>query len=253
MSIPVLMYHHILPKDGFITSSIENFEKQMKYLNDNGYKTLASDEFYMFKKGEYKAPKKSVFITFDDGWRDNIIYAYPILKKYNLRATIFLVTGWVNKASEKKEVFTPSKHNTCKKLVQTNPAKVIMNWNEVEKCKDVFDYHSHTATHRDFYYEKLSWQEDLALSYKTIKQKLGIEEKHLCWPRGNYDDKLVKLAQDIGYEMLYTTKRGVNKPDNNLTHIKRISMKKDDKWLRKNILIFSNNALGNLYAKIKPE
>ncbi len=253
MSIPVLMYHHVLPKERFITSSLEQFEDQMRYLSNNGYKTLTSDEFYRFKKGEFKAPKKSVFITFDGGWRDNIIYAYPVLKKYSLKATLFLVTKWVDKASEKKEEFTPSRHNTCKKLVQINPAKVIMNWNEVEKCKDVFNYHSHTAMHRDFYYEKLLWQEDLALSYKTIKQRLGIEEKHLCWPRGSYDDKLAKLAQDIGYEILYTTKRGVNLPDNDFLHIKRLAVKKDHKWLKKNLMIFSNNILGSLYAKIKPQ
>ncbi len=253
MSIPVLMYHHVLPKDSFITSSIENFEKQMKYLSDNNYKTLTSDEFYRFKKGDFKAPKKSVFITFDDGWRDNIVYAYPILKKYNLKATIFLVTEWINKASEKKEEFISSKHNFCKKIVQTNPAKVVMNWDEIEKCKDIFDYHSHTATHRDFYYEKLSWQEDLAQSYKTIEQRLGIKEKHLCWPRGKFNDKLIKLAQEIGYEILYTTKRGINLPNNNLLHINRLAVKKDEKWLRKNMIIFSNNIMGKLYAKIKPE
>lgn len=247
------MYHHILPKDGFITSGVKNFEKQMNFLKENGFYTLSSEEFYMYKKGEFKAPKKSVFITFDDGWRDNVIYAYPILKKLGLKATIFLVTNWINKASEKKEAFEPLDHRACKEIAPISPNKVIMSWDDVESCSDIFDFHSHTATHRDFYFEKLSWQEDLYNSRETIKKRLGFQDKHLCWPRGIYDNELITLAKEIGYEILYTTKRGINKADNKLLHVKRVAVKKDDKWLRKNMMIFSNDFLGSIYAKIKSE
>ena len=253
MSVPVLMYHHILPNNGFICSSIDNFTKQMNFLKNHGFYTLSSEEFYLYKQRKFTPPKKSVFITFDDGWRNNVVYAYPILKKLGLRATIFLVTGWVDKASEKKEDFEPLHHRDCKKIAPTNPNRVIMSWDNVESCSDLFDFHSHTATHRDFYFNKLSWEEDLSQSRETIKQKLGFEDKHLCWPRGKFDENLTQIAQDIGYEILYTTKRGINIADNNLLHINRLAAKKDDKWLKKNIMIFSNNLIGNLYAKIKPE
>ena len=46
---------------------------------------------------------------------------------------------------------------------------------------------------------------------------------------------------------------GVNLADNHLLHINRLAAKKDEKWLRKNIAIFSNNFMGSLYAKIKPQ
>ncbi len=253
MSIPVLMYHHVLPKNGFICSSIENFTKQMTFLKENNFYTLSSNEFYMYKKGKFKAPKKSVFITFDDGWRDNIIYAYPILKKLNLKATIFLVTEWIDKASEKKENFEITYHNDCKKMVPENPNKILMSWDDVCKSSDVFDFHSHTNTHRDFYFNQSSWEDDLYNSRQTIKEKLGFEDKHLCWPRGYFDDKLVKKAQNIGYEIFHTTKRGINLADNKLLHVNRLAVKKDEKWLKKNLFIFSNTILGSLYAKIKPQ
>jgi hypothetical protein len=61
----------------------------------------------------------------------------------------------------------------------------------------------------------------------------------------------MELAKSAGYEVLYTTKRGVNTPDKKLDEIKRISVKKDDKWIKKQLFIFSNNILGSLYAKVK--
>lgn len=253
MSIPVLMYHHVLPKDGFICSSVENFTNQMTFLKENDFYTLSSEEFYLFKQKKFTPPKKSIFITFDDGWRDNVIYAYPILKKLGLKATVFLVTEWIDKASEKKYDFEPFYHSQCKKIVPTNPSKVVMCWDDVYATTDVFDFHSHTATHRDFYFDELSWQEEMSISRETIKQKLGFDDKHLCWPRGNFDSELIEKAQEIGYEILYTTQRGVNLADNHLLHINRLAAKKDEKWLRKNIAIFSNNFMGSLYAKIKPQ
>jgi len=252
MSVPVLMYHHILPKSSFIASSIEEFEKQMKFLYENNYKTLTSEEFLEYKKGNLKI-KKGVFITFDDGWRDNFYYAYPILKKYNLKATCFLVTEWIEKASEKKAEFKPLSHNECKKEVQINPGSVVLNWEETEKMKDVFDFHSHTHSHRDFYFnKKYSWEEEFNISKEILKKRLNIDSKHLCWPRGKYDKDLIKLAKNY-YEILYTTKRGVNLADNKLDEIKRIAVKKDEKWLKKQLFIFSNPLIGKLYAKVKPE
>jgi len=252
LSIPILMYHHILPKSSFITSSVAEFEKQMKFLSEKGYKTLTSKEFLEYKKGNLKI-KKGVFITFDDGWRDNFIYAYPILKKYNLKATCFLVTEWIEKASEKNSNFKPLSHNECKKEVQINPSSVILNWDEVEKMRDVFDFHSHTHSHRDFYFDKeYSWEEEFKLSKETLNKRLGINSEHLCWPRGRYDENLIKLAKNY-YEILYSTKRGVNLPNNNLDEIKRIAVKKDEKWLKKQLFIFSTRILGQIYAKVKPE
>ena len=249
MSVTVLMYHHILSKDSFIASSIDNFEKQMKFISQN-YKTLTSKEFEEYKKGKLPA-KKSVMITFDDGWRDNLEYAYPILKKFNLKATLFAITGWIDEASKKEYPFIERKHNEAKKIVKERANEVVLNWSQLENMQDVFDIHSHTHFHRDDYFGKISLEEELILSKERLKQKLNINSNHLCWPRGIYSQEDINLAKKIGYEVLYTTKRGINKADNYLDEIKRISVKKDDKWVKKQIFIFNNDLLGSVYAKLK--
>ncbi|OPA71624.1 xylanase [Campylobacter pinnipediorum subsp. caledonicus] len=255
MSVVVLMYHHILPKAGFISSSVEQFKSQMSFLAKNGYKTLTSDEFFDYKKGLIDIPKKSVFITFDDGWRNNYYYAYPILKELGLKATIFLVTSWIEKASEQNAIskaeFLPLQHNEAKKSAPINPAGVFLNWDEIYKMKDVFDFHSHTDGHTDGYFDKLPFEQDLIKCKETIKNRLGFDDRHLCWPRGKFTQEGLDIAKNLGYEIFYTTQRGVNFNDDVLDKIKRIAVKNSSFWLYKTLFIYQNKLLSNFYNKIK--
>lgn len=251
MSVSVLMYHHILQKSSFIASSVEEFRSQMKFLAQNGYKTLTSSEFIDYKMGRLKVPKKSVFITFDDGWKDNFIYAFPVLKEFGLKATIFLVTSWIQKASEKKGEFIELTHSEYKLVAPNRPQDVFLNLDEILLMRDCFDFHSHTHTHFDDYFGKLDVYENLVECKDFMMKNFGFDDKLLCWPRGKYDENLLKLAKNIGYEAFFTTKRGINRADSNLDEIKRIAVKHDDKWLKKSLFIYQNDILGSFYAAIK--
>ena len=128
MSVPVLMYHHVLQKGGFIASSVAEFRKQMEFLAKSDYKTLSMSEFIAYKKGEFAPPKKSVLITFDDGWKDNFVYAYPILREFGLRASMFLVSGWIEKASEKKGEFIELNHTATSRATFAKGAIKAAIW-----------------------------------------------------------------------------------------------------------------------------
>ena len=82
--IPVFTFHVALP---------DWFEEQCRYLADNDYKTLSAEEFYYLMTKGPKTVKRSVLLTFDDGLKHVWTVAYPILKKYGLRATCFLIPG----------------------------------------------------------------------------------------------------------------------------------------------------------------
>ncbi|MBD3843814.1 MAG: polysaccharide deacetylase family protein, partial [Campylobacterales bacterium] len=89
----ILMYHMIREHiDGKKFNSLrvfpDMFEKQIKYLSENGWHSFTMREAIANRD---KLPEKSVVITFDDGYRDNLTNAFPILKKYNFKATIYLV------------------------------------------------------------------------------------------------------------------------------------------------------------------
>ena len=97
VKVLVLNYHMV--NRMFISLAIEpeDFDWQMKYLVEHGYHTISPDELYDFLAGTGRLPDRPVLITFDDGYVDNYTTAYPILKKYNLKATIFVVTGFLGK------------------------------------------------------------------------------------------------------------------------------------------------------------
>ncbi|HEU0051338.1 MAG TPA: polysaccharide deacetylase family protein, partial [Patescibacteria group bacterium] len=98
--VPVLMYHHIRPMrpnfskaDREYTVTPEAFEEQMHSLWLAGYETITPDDLLSaIGKGQSSLPTKSVLITFDDGFRDQYQYAFPVLKKYHLKATFFIVS-----------------------------------------------------------------------------------------------------------------------------------------------------------------
>jgi len=258
LSVPVLMYHHVSDHKGaLVTMTPENFESQVAYLASSGYKTLSLEEFLAFKKGELELPKKSVLLTFDDGWIDNYLVAYGVLKKYGVKATIFVVTDWIERASQDKrasdEIYIPN-HREGKKLAYEEPASAVMNWDDLKEMMNggLISIDSHSNAHDNESLGLDEWRDDLAFSRQLLKSRLGIESKHLCWPRGKYTDELVDLAKSLGFRALYTTKRGVNLADSDASQIKRISTKdKDAKWLKRVLWLYSSPTFGGLYARFK--
>lgn len=251
MSVPVLMYHHVLQKGGFIASSVAEFRKQMEFLAKSDYKTLSMSEFIAYKKGEFAPPKKSVLITFDDGWKDNFVYAYPILREFGLRASMFLVSGWIEKASEKKGEFIELNHAKYKAAAPVRPQDVFLNLDEIAQMRDIFDFHSHTHTHFDDYFGEFGASENFGKCREFMRKNFGFDDEILCWPRGIFDENLLNIAKSVGYKAFFTTMRGINRADNNLNFIKRIAVKKDEKWLKKSLFIYRNDILGGIYSWIK--
>ncbi len=96
--IPVLLYHKIVenPSNEWTDTSIEKFEKTMKYLNDAGYNTLTAEQYVSIMKGNEEAPENPILLTFDDATPDFITNALPILENYNMNAVLFVISDWID-------------------------------------------------------------------------------------------------------------------------------------------------------------
>ncbi len=95
--VPVLNYHQINDRDhNALTLSTSEFEAQMRYLAENGYHPITPNELADHLENGAPLPEKPILLTFDDGYIDNYKNAYPILQKYGLKGSIFIITDYLN-------------------------------------------------------------------------------------------------------------------------------------------------------------
>ncbi|MBF0319929.1 MAG: polysaccharide deacetylase family protein [Nitrospirae bacterium] len=250
-AIPVLMYHHVNTAGSFITVGLRNFERQMAFLKEQGYRTLNTAEFSDVLAGNAVA-KKAVMITFDDGWADNWQYAYPVLKKYGIKAVFFVVTSWIHDGGVRQHTAVPPAHKECKSKVASGLApEVVMSWDELREMESdgLIDVQSHTHTHKKM--DEGSVYDDLSASKGLIETRLGKKCEALCWPWGIYNGRYVEEALRVGYRLLFTTELGTNTPAAGPFRIKRIAIGDIGVMnFRKKLFIHSDDALSKLYLRV---
>lgn len=261
-SIPVFMYHHVAPNPGdMITVTPDIFDSQMRSVKEGGYRTLSLDETAAFISGAFVPKERCAVITFDDGYLDNYIHAYPVLKKYGLNAAVFLVTGWVDRATETTGRPYPGLRSPChaeaKRLIDAGEyAKAVMTWDMARQMQTEtagrVEFASHTADHCDCAAvtpDELALQ--LRTSKETIERELGRPCNHLCWPKGRYNAKAVELASAAGYRAVFTTRHGVAKPGGDPMAVSRIPVKEGPVWFRNRLFIYTNPLIAAVYARLK--
>jgi peptidoglycan/xylan/chitin deacetylase (PgdA/CDA1 family) len=197
----ILMYHNIdTPPKGvripnlYVTPRMFRF--QMWYLKKSGFKVLSlSDMLASVAAGN--RTNNLAAITFDDGYRDFYINAYPILKRYEYPSTVYVVsdlTGKVNTWDSDNE----------------NITKPLMDWDMIREISQFgVKIGSHTRSHLQL--STLSdeaLQEELRGSKKTLEEQLSKEVEHFCYPYGDFDDLVKEQVKKAGYQSAVTTQRG---------------------------------------------
>jgi len=256
-SIPVLMYHHVMPLESELNVTPEVFEEQIRELKSKGWKTLTADDFLYLIENPDEKKKKCVLLTFDDGFVDNFLYAYPILKKYKMKALLFVATDFIEDFEVKRDNFKPVNHKEIWRIAfSERKYEVMCTWNELREMQEegVFDIQSHGHSHKipDFINQNYLYliEKDMRTCKELIKKNLHKESLHFSWPKGVYTDETIEIAKEIGFKALYTTQRGVN--INDPFRIKRIAVKcKGSGWLEKKLIIYSSSIISKIYSKIR--
>ena len=248
-NIPVLMYHHVSNSPGLVTISPKTFREQMKWIAENGWKTLTSDDLEFFYRGG-RLPRKSIMLTFDDGYLDNWLYVYPVLKEFGLKAHIFIITNLIGEGDVRYNHLGYA-HNECEQLIREGQSDLVMlRWSEIHEMlrDEIVEFHVHTHTHTRWDYKFTCTKkqceqlhEDILSSKNLLIKKTGKCSKHLCWPEGYYNYDYIITAQKLGFSYLYTTERRMNTPKNGTWQIGRISTKEREHsaWLKRRLFYYT--------------
>ena len=154
--INVMMFHSVGNTGNnwyrnWLSCDLVQFEKFCAFLARNRYRTVHLDEWYASQSNGGSSEKEFV-LTFDDGYLDNLVYAYPIMKKYGLRGTIFINPEFVDPGTEIHPTLEDAEAGKCRKedLVSMG----FLNWNELKLLDEsrVLDIQSHSMSHNFYFY-----------------------------------------------------------------------------------------------------
>lgn len=216
--IPVLMYHRIIDKEKdkgccYTYTLLENFEKQMHYLKNNNFTVITFKDLEKINyRNRFEKGKKYVIITFDDGYEDNYRLAFPILKKLDFRAVIYLVTR------EKYNKWDVDEYGENKFPLMTN-----------DMIKEMHDYGiefgGHTLNHvklPDMSMEET--REQILESKEDIEKLINEELVSFAYPYGLVTDEAKSIVEELDYKYSVTTSFGSECFSDDLFYIRRVAI-----------------------------
>ncbi|HEY4505502.1 MAG TPA: polysaccharide deacetylase family protein [Candidatus Paceibacterota bacterium] len=224
-----------------ISLPVENFEEQLLFMKKNGHSFI---HFSDLGRSDIKKLRKPTIVFFDDGFKDVLVNALPILKKYKIPATVFITTGLVEKThflwtllmrrmlkgkvvkaeAEKKilEMKKLSGKEREKKIhkmrgeygfKRNNETPVFLDWKDVKLLVDHgVEIGSHGVSHEKMTeLSELELFNELSASKAMLKGKIGEKVQSVSYPYGRYNEKVENMATSCGYSYGVTTTSGWNR------------------------------------------
>ncbi len=203
--VPIIMYHSVPLEAGNnrLAVSAKTFDRQMQFLKKHRYNIVTIDELADLIRSKRSLPPKTVAITFDDGYKNNYTYAFPVLKKYGIKATVFIII---------QEIARPENDR--------------LNWEEIMEMKEsgLILFGSHAIGPEPL----VKIEPDAEVKRQIFESKAILEEKLqekvgvFSYPEGMFNQKIRQLAMDAGYKAVVATNPGRNYPDDDVFALKRI-------------------------------
>ncbi|MBA2560876.1 MAG: polysaccharide deacetylase family protein [Propionibacteriales bacterium] len=189
--VPILMYHLVADDApaSFVKYSVtpRRFAQQVTLLAQLGYQSVDLDDLLAARNGLLTLPKRPVVITFDDGYRDCLRHAAPVLHAAGLGATMYLVAGLLGGGSR-----WMAPQGLDLPLVSAAEARELEQAGV--KCQSHALSHSRLATldNRDI-------SRELDESRRILEDALGHQVRHIAYPHGSYDERVQAAARESGY------------------------------------------------------
>ncbi len=199
LKVPVVIYHHIQPQANAVVNkqtslSVDNgyFDKQMAYLNQNGYTTIFAQDLANALTTHSGLPGKNIVVTADDGYADHYTYLFPIIKKYNIKTSLLIASGLIG-----------------------NPG--FMTWGEVREMvgSGLVQLVDHTWSHYALGYgkkiDKIKYE--IETGRAQIEQFTGQKTTTFGYPYGSFSNTAIQILQQDGFIGAFSTIGGFSQCD----------------------------------------
>ena len=211
--LPILSYHNIaatppgVAHPGLYLSPAQ-FRQQMRMLKWLGYRGVSIEQGLPYLRGEKRG--KVAILTLDDGYKDNLYNALPILRDFGFTATCYLVADCIGG------------HNRWD-AGKLGIEKPIMDAAELRQWLDGgMHFGSHTLTHPHLpQLETAEKRREIIESRSRLEALLGVAVEHFCYPYGEYDQACIAACRDAGYLSAVTTTRGAVRRGDGMWSLRR--------------------------------
>ncbi len=198
-----ICYHNIEDsKTKALTISVEEFEKEMQALKDNGFTVISMQDYLAYRRGEKDMPAKSAIISIDDGWVSAYDNAWPILKKFKYPFTLFIYVNYVN---------TGGKSMTWDQLAEMRDAGVDIECHTYSHSNLKIPGGGMDRTHSAEVKKEVAqlgvdgWlRKEIIGSKEMLEKQLGIKCDAFAYPFGVWNEKARALIKEAGYEAAFT-------------------------------------------------
>lgn len=220
-TLRVLMYHKVNDQwPNPITVPTAVFAEQMAQLGELGYVPVSLDAVRDHYLDGARLPPRAVLITFDDGYLDNLVNAFPILRQHGYPAVIFAPIGFLDGTR-------PLPHEEL--LLTAGVRNPTLSWEQLAELEEGgVRIESHGIGHRRL--AELSPDEalrEIAVSKLRLEERLGREVEAYAYVKGSRADYRVEhasLAQQAGYKLAFTAVSGSNSPDSDRFQLLRYNV-----------------------------
>jgi peptidoglycan/xylan/chitin deacetylase (PgdA/CDA1 family) len=221
--IPILLYHRFIRREDAEAGRIpdtepiyasydDSFAAQMRYLHDHGFATLSLDEFLAIRQGKAHRPPRPIVLTFDDGYASVHVLAWPVLRRYGMKATVFV--------APEPDAYTRNLIAGVDGFLSADQMR------EMDRRGVAIE--SHTLTHcvlADL--DDGAARRELTESRRRLGEILGRPVRHLAVPRSGHSRRVRRLAREAGYQTVCCNNKGSSNGWSSLYALPRIVVERD--------------------------
>jgi peptidoglycan/xylan/chitin deacetylase (PgdA/CDA1 family) len=235
--VPILMYHQIghppssMPeRQDYVTPA--RFERQLRALLDSGYQIISLGRLIQLLNESPDALRRCVALTFDDGYHGQFRHAYPILRRYRVPGTFFLVGESVGSHAVLPHLdLERGRMGEDDPLAEWRP----LSWDEArELAHNAMEIGSHSASHRSLgHMRQDEVMAEVRRSKEMLEARLGVRVEVFAYPfgsraYGDFDPSIQAVLRDTGYRGACTTVVGRSDRDTNRFALRRIPVEEGD-------------------------